>query len=39
VGGEQLSDALDAMNDFGRIVGCGMVSRQAGLSCVLVNQG
>jgi NADPH-dependent curcumin reductase CurA len=26
VGGEQLSDALDAMKDFGRIVGCGMVS-------------
>ena len=27
VGGEQLSDALDAMKDYGRIVACGMVSR------------
>jgi NADPH-dependent curcumin reductase CurA len=27
VGGEQLEAALDAMNDFGRIVACGMVSR------------
>jgi NADPH-dependent curcumin reductase CurA len=26
VGGEQLEAALDAMNDFGRIVACGMVS-------------
>jgi hypothetical protein len=27
VGGEQLEAALDAMNIFGRIVGCGMVSQ------------
>ncbi|KAK4234167.1 hypothetical protein C8A03DRAFT_47434 [Achaetomium macrosporum] len=27
VGGEQLEDALDAMNDFGRIVACGMISQ------------
>jgi NADPH-dependent curcumin reductase CurA len=27
VGGEQLEAALDAMNDFGRIVACGMVSQ------------
>lgn len=26
VGGEQLEAALDAMNDFGRIIACGMVS-------------
>ena len=26
VGGEQLEAAIDAMNDFGRIVACGMVS-------------
>jgi NADPH-dependent curcumin reductase CurA len=26
VGGEQLEAALDAMNNFGRIIGCGMVS-------------
>ncbi|KAH6844745.1 hypothetical protein B0I37DRAFT_446724 [Chaetomium sp. MPI-CAGE-AT-0009] len=27
VGGEQLEAALDAMNDFGRIVACGMISQ------------
>jgi NADPH-dependent curcumin reductase CurA len=27
VGGEQLEAALDALNDFGRIVACGMVSQ------------
>lgn len=27
VGGEQLEAALEAMNDFGRIVGCGMISQ------------
>lgn len=30
VGAEQLADALDAMNDFGKIVACGMVSCQRG---------
>lgn len=27
VGGEQLAAALDAMNDFGRVVACGMISQ------------
>ncbi|RDW73167.1 hypothetical protein BP6252_07074 [Coleophoma cylindrospora] len=27
VGGEQLEAALDAMNDFGRVVACGMISQ------------
>ncbi|KAK0716714.1 hypothetical protein B0T21DRAFT_386928 [Apiosordaria backusii] len=27
VGGEQLKDAIDAMNDFGRIIACGMISQ------------
>ena len=37
VGGEHLEAALDALNDFGRIVACGMISDSSGAPYLIKN--